>query len=57
MIHYPIPPHKKKCYGGWKGMCLPVTEQIHREELSIPLNQTLTEEETGNIVGLLNNFK
>ena len=57
MIHYPIPPHKQKCYGGWNGMSLPVTERIHREELSIPLNQTLTEEETGNIVGLLNNFK
>ena len=57
MIHYPIPPHKQKCYGGWNGMSLPVTEKIHREELSIPLNQTLTEEETGNIVGLLNNFK
>ncbi len=57
MIHYPIPPHKQKCYAGWNWMSLPVTERIHREELSIPLNQTLTEEETGNIVGLLNNFK
>ena len=57
MIHYPIPPHRQKCYAGWGGLSLPVTEKIHREELSIPLNQTLGEEEIGTIIRLLNSFR
>lgn len=57
MIHYPIPPNKQRCYAGWDGLSLPVTEQIHREELSIPLNQAMTEAEVGTVINLLNAFK
>ena len=35
-IHYPIPPHKQKCYDHWNHLLLPITEQIHNAELSIP---------------------
>ena len=57
MIHYPIPPHKQKCYAGWNALSLPITEQIHREELSIPLNQTMQEDEIITIEKLLNDFR
>ena len=57
MIHYPIPPHKQRCYARLASVSLPVTERIHREELSIPLNVTLTDGETAAIVSALNDFR
>jgi dTDP-4-amino-4,6-dideoxygalactose transaminase len=57
-IHYPIPPHKQRCYNGqWNALSLPITEQIHAQELSIPCNQTLTDDEVSQIISLLNAFK
>jgi len=56
VIHYPIPPHKQSCYAGWNHLSLPITERIHREELSIPCNQAMTNEEADYIVDLLNSF-
>lgn len=56
VIHYPIPPHHQQCYASWNDLSLPVTERIHREELSIPCNQVLTDEEVTAIIKLLNNY-
>lgn len=55
-IHYPIPPHKQQAYKEWNEMSLPITERIHREELSLPVSQVLTDEERERIVELINNF-
>lgn len=55
--HYPCPPHRQKAYAELAGLSLPVTERICREELSIPLNQTLTEPEIEYIISQLNLFK
>ncbi len=56
IIHYPIPPHRQQCYQAWNGLSLPITERIHNEELSIPLNPILTDEEIQTIIRLLNGF-
>ena len=57
MIHYPIPPHRQRCYAaGMAGLSFPVTERIHSEELSLPLNQVLTNGERERIIELLNGF-
>lgn len=56
VIHYPIPPHKQECYRQLEHLSLPVTERIHREELSIPCNQVLTKEEVEEVTNLLNKF-
>lgn len=56
-IHYPIPPHRQKAYPGWNAMSLPVTERIHREELSLPVSQVLTAEERGRIAELINGWQ
>jgi dTDP-4-amino-4,6-dideoxygalactose transaminase len=56
-IHYPIPPHKQACYKEWNSLSLPVTEMIHAQELSIPCNQAMTNEEVERIVDLLNDFR
>ena len=55
-IHYPIPPHKQKCYADWNSLSLPITEQIHAQDLSIPCHPALTKEEADVIVSLLNQF-
>jgi len=55
-IHYPIPPHKQRCYLEWNHLSFPVTEQIHAEELSIPCNQAMKKEEVDEIINLLNSF-
>jgi len=56
VIHYPIPPHQQACYSDWSQMALPITERIHREELSIPCHQAMTDAEVQTIVELLNRF-
>lgn len=56
MIHYPVPPHRQRCYAELSGLKLPITEKIHREELSIPLNQTMTDDEVDTVIRLLNSF-
>lgn len=56
IIHYPIPPHRQQCYAELSSLNLPVTERIHREELSIPLNQTMPKEDVDKVIQLLNDF-
>jgi len=57
LIHYPIPPHKQICYHEWNKLSFPITEQIHNEELSLPISQVMTIEEVKIIVDLINGFK
>jgi len=58
VIHYPIPPHRQACYSQQFGrLSLPVTEQIHREELSIPCHQAMTDDEVATVIDLLNRFR
>lgn len=57
IIHYPIPPHKQQCYREWHTLCLPVTEQIHAQELSLPCHQAITDAEVETVTNLINNFK
>lgn len=57
MIHYPIPPHHQQCYADMGLLSLPITERIHREELSLPLNPTLQQEEIEQIIEAANSFK
>ena len=55
-IHYPIPPHKQGCCREWNHLSLPITEQIHAQELSIPCHQAMTDEDVNRIINLLNAF-
>ncbi|MBQ3629688.1 MAG: DegT/DnrJ/EryC1/StrS family aminotransferase [Prevotella sp.] len=56
VIHYPIPPHKQACYPDWHTFCLPITEAIHQQELSIPCHQAMTDAEVEYVVHCLNQF-
>lgn len=57
IIHYPIPPHKQECYREWNNLSFPITEQIHAEELSLPMSPVITEEEIGIVTDLLNRWE
>ena len=54
--HYPIPPHKQECYRAWNDRCYPITERIHREELSLPISPVMDRTEAEAVARLLNNF-
>lgn len=56
MIHYPIPPHKQKALVNWNQLSFPITEKIHSEVLSIPLNSGLKASEIQHIITVLNKF-
>ena len=56
MIHYPIPPHQQACYREWNALSLPITEHIHRCELSIPCNQTMTDAQVEDVCRAINDF-
>lgn len=56
MVHYPIPPHRQEAYREWNMHSFPITEHIHNEELSIPCNQTMTEQEAKAIANAINAF-
>lgn len=56
IIHYPIPPHLQECYREWNNLSFPVTEQIHREELSLPISPVMKDEDAEYVVEILNRF-
>lgn len=60
VCHYPIPPHKQKCYEkeSWNTpqLSLPITERLADEELSLPIGPTITLDEVAEVVRLVNKF-
>ena len=56
LIHYPIPPHQQECYQEWNHLSYPITEKIHAQELSIPMNQVIPVEVAEKVVTALNSF-
>ena len=57
LIHYPIPPHHQECYKEFAHLSLPITERIHRTELSLPIGPTITEEVAMQVIAAVNAFK
>ena len=55
-IHYPVPPHKQECYKELCHLSFPITEQIHKEVLSLPMSPVLTDEEAEKVVNVLNEY-
>jgi len=56
LIHYPIPPHKQKAYKKFNHLKLPLTEQIHKEVLSLPISSIMEEKDLIFIVKIINKF-
>lgn len=56
LVHYPIPPHKQNAYAEMAGLKLPLTEQIHEEVLSLPIDPTMTSAEIAEVVKVVNGY-
>ncbi|RPH28135.1 DegT/DnrJ/EryC1/StrS family aminotransferase [Buttiauxella warmboldiae] len=57
LVHYPIPPHKQLAYKKWNSLILPVTERIHNEVISIPIDPTMTECNIQDVINAVNGFE
>jgi dTDP-4-amino-4,6-dideoxygalactose transaminase len=55
-VHYPIAPHKQLAYKEWQNLALPITEKIHQQVVSLPLNTVLTETEISYIIKKVNQY-
>lgn len=56
MIHYPIPAHKQPAYQEYNHCHLPITEKIHNEVLSLPLNPAMEADHISRIIDKVNAF-
>ena len=56
LIHYPTPPHKQGAYKEWANQSFPISEEIHRTILSLPVSPVMTDEEVQKIVEVVNEF-
>lgn len=55
-VHYPIAPHKQKALQEFNQQKLPITELIHEQIVSLPLNQTLSQEQQNQIITITNSY-
>jgi dTDP-4-amino-4,6-dideoxygalactose transaminase len=58
LIHYPIPPHLQPAYAelGLAPGSLPLSEQIHREVLSLPMGPHLTDLQVSSVIDAVQEF-
>jgi dTDP-4-amino-4,6-dideoxygalactose transaminase len=56
MIHYPVPPHRQPAYASTAlaKLSLPMSEKIHREVLSLPLDPSLPLERARLVIDAFN---
>jgi len=56
LIHYPVPPHKQEAYREWNNKSYPISEQIHKEVLSLPISGVQSLEDTKKVEQVINDF-
>ena len=56
LIHYPISPHKQGAYTEFVKISYPVTEEIHKTILSLPISPVMTKEEVKSVVEAINEY-
>ena len=58
LIHYPIPPHRQQAYSElrFKDASFPISEKIHSNILSIPMDPTMSTESVLYVAKVINEF-
>ncbi len=56
-IHYPLPIHKQRAFAHLNEMSYPITEAIHEQVVSLPLNPVLQDEAVSHIIHSVNAFE
>lgn len=57
IIHYPTPPHKQPAYQEWNDRTYPITEEIHKTIISLPMSPVMTDDEVKEVVRVVNEWK
>ena len=56
IIHYPTPPHKQGAYAEWNHLSFPITEEIHRTIISLPISPVMSDEEVQYVANIVNKW-
>ena len=56
LIHYPIPPHKQNALHRFSQLNLPITEQIHKRIISLPISPVMSDIEVQTVIKVLNTY-
>jgi len=56
LIHYPIPPHRQQAYRQCSERSYPISEEVHRTIVSIPLSPIMTDEQINAVIERCNSF-
>lgn len=57
LIHYPVPPHKQPAYAGKMSHGnLSLTEKIHNQVLSLPIDPTMSDADVISVINGINNY-
>ena len=58
VIHYPIPPHQQDAFQNYYfyKKNLPITEKIHNQVLSLPINSTISDEQAYYVANIINKY-
>lgn len=57
LIHYPIPIHKQQAYSNYSELDLPITEEIQKQVVSLPMSPVLETPEINHVIKVVNNYK
>ncbi|WP_417289940.1 DegT/DnrJ/EryC1/StrS family aminotransferase [Corallibacter sp.] len=56
LVHYPIPPHKQEALKVYSDLKLPITDEIHKKIVSIPMSPVLQDDEVSYVIKVLNAY-
>lgn len=56
VIHYPIPPHRQRCYLSYSDYHLPIAESLAKDVLSLPMSPNVTLEEVKFVAQCIHGF-
>ena len=57
LVHYPIPIYQQEAYSNLVVRRCKITEQLHREILSLPMSPVLKTDEVNRVIDAINTFR
>lgn len=56
LLHYPVPPHRQRCFAEWFHLDFPVSESIHSQVLSLPIGPSVGKNDVEVVANYVNDF-
>lgn len=56
LIYYPVVPHKQDALSDYSHLKLPISENMHRSVVSIPLSPVMTDDEVSEVIKKMNRY-